>query len=143
MNDDGGPDRERHLRFMLYRAELTEPIVAAFYHVHRVLGHGHLESVYERAMEIELRRRGLPVERQVPVTVYYEGEEVGYFVADLVVSGSVIVELKAAARLTAAHEAQLINYLCCSNMEIGLLCNFGVEPQVSRFVGPEARRRSR
>lgn len=128
---------------MLHRPDLTEPIIAAFYHVHRVLGHGHLESVYERAMEIELRRRGLEVERQVAVTVHYEGQEVGHFVADLVVSGCEIVELEAAARLSAAHEAQLINYLCGSGMEIGLLCNFGVEPQVSRFVGPEARRRSR
>jgi GxxExxY protein len=126
---------------MLFRAELTEKIIAAFLRVHRQLKHGHLESVYERALAIALRDEGLGVQRQVPVQVFFKGEEVGHFHADILVEGCVMLELKAAASISASHEAQLINYLCASRIEIGLLLNFGVRPQIRRFVGPEARRR--
>ena len=126
---------------MLHRAELTYRIIGCFFRVHRALGHGHLESVYERAMEIALHEAGLRVERQVPVQTFFEGHEVGHFYADLIVEGCVLLELKAAVSITAAHEAQTINYLCSSKLEIGFILNFGVRPQFRRFVGPEARRR--
>lgn len=126
----------------LYRPELTEPIVGAFFRVHRILRHGHLESVYQRALIIELRNRGLKVQRQVPLTVWYEGVEVGFLVADPLVEDVVLLELEAAATLGGAHEAQVINVLCSMDEEIGLLLNFGVRPQVRRFPGPDARRRS-
>ena len=125
----------------LLHSEITERIIAAFYRVHKVLRHGHLETVYERALEIELNKRELFVQRQVPARVYYEGHDVSYFLGDMIVERCVLLELKAAARIAAAHEAQLVNYLCASGLEIGLLLNFGLKPEVSRFVGPAARRR--
>ena len=127
----------------LYHKEVTGRILACFFRVHRQLGHGHLESVYERAMEIALREAGLSVQRQVPVQVYFQGVEVGHFHADMLVEGCILLELKAAAAISGAHEAQTLNYLCASKLEIGFVLNFGVRPEFRRFAGPEARRRRR
>jgi GxxExxY protein len=113
---------------------LTEPIIAAFYDVHRELGHGFLESVYERAMAIALAKRGVPAERQCAVTVHYNGEVVGDFLADLVVDRRVLVELKACRMLEAKHEAQLINYLRASCIEVGLLLHFAPKPAFRRLI---------
>jgi GxxExxY protein len=128
---------------VLFRKEITGRILGCFFRVHRLLGHGHLESVYERAMEVALLDEGLNVRRQVPVQVFFEGAEVGHFYADLIVEDCVLLELKAAACISGAHEAQTLNYLCASKLEIGFVLNFGVKAEFHRFVGPEARRRRR
>lgn len=118
---------------MLHK-ELTAPIIAAFYEVHHKLGHGFLEAVYERAMCIALSNRGLAVERQVPVAVHYDDHVVGEFLADLRVENRVMVELKACRALDSVHEAQLINYLRASSIEVGLLLNFSTKPVFRRLV---------
>lgn len=113
---------------------LTRQIIGAFFRVYNRLGYGFLEKVYERALAIELREKGLRVVCQKPVKVFYEGRMVGDYFADLVVEDSVIVELKAAETLHPAHEAQLVNYLRATEIEVGLLLNFGTKPQFSRKV---------
>jgi GxxExxY protein len=116
---------------------LTEAIIGAAYQVHNTLGHGFLEKVYENALAVELRERGFALRAQCPVEVSYRGELVGRFVADLVVEGQVVVEVKAASALDGAHEAQLINYLKATGNRVGLLINFGPQVEVRRRVfGP-------
>ena len=118
---------------LLHKA-LTAQILEAFHTVYRALGFGFLEKVYENALGVELRQRGLKVEQQVPITVYYRGEAVGHYVADLLVEDKVLVEIKAVERLTEAHQAQLLNYLHGTPVEVGLLLNFGPRPQVVRRI---------
>src|SRR5262245_38227497 len=124
---------------MLKHGDVTERIVQAFYHVHNKLGHGFLEKVYENALGIELRRRGLDARQQFRIQVMYDGEPVGDYFADLFVQGCVIVELKAADALVDEHHAQLINYLKATEVEVGLLLNFGPKPDVKRKVFETAR----
>lgn len=114
--------------------EITDKIIHAFYRVYNTLGYGFLEKVYENAMVIELRKMGLKVVQQARIVVYYEGEEVGDHNADLLVEELVIVELKAARVLEDSHEAQLLNYLKATTIEVGLLLNFGPKPQFRRKV---------
>jgi len=109
---------------ILYK-ELTYAIIGAAMEVHRVLGPGFLEAVYEEALCIELSARNLPFARQKRLRVSYEGQVVGDYAADLVVDDKVIVELKAVKVLTNVHEAQLINYLKATDIRVGLLINFG------------------
>ena len=116
---------------MLHK-ELTASIIGAFYEVHHALGHGFLESVYERAMLIALSKRGHMIERQVPIAVHYGDHLVGEFLADLQVERSVVIELKACRALDPAHEAQLVNYLRASTIEVGLLFNFSPKPAFRR-----------
>lgn len=113
---------------------LTREIIGAFYAVYNSLGYGFLEKVYENALAIELRRRGLTVEQQKPICVYYQGEIVGEYFADLVVNDLVIVELKAGRTITETHEAQLLNYLKATPYEVGLLLNFGPTAEKKRKV---------
>jgi len=115
-------------------SEITEKIIKAFYKVYNALGYGFLEKVYENAMFMELESMGLSVEKQKQIQVYYEGKEVGQYFADLVVEGNVIVELKAAESLCEEHEFQLINYLKATEVEVGLLLNFGKKPELKRKV---------
>ena len=115
-------------------AEITEAIISSFYRVYNVLGYGFLEKVYENAMQIELRKRGLKVQQQARMNVYYEGESVGEYCADLLVNDVVIVELKAAECLCPEHHAQILNYLKASKIEIGLLMNFEPKPDLKRKV---------
>ncbi|RYY65907.1 MAG: GxxExxY protein [Chitinophagaceae bacterium] len=114
--------------------ELTDKIIKAFYKVYNKLGYGFLEKVYENAMAIELRKMGLKCIQQAPIRVYYEGEEVGFFRADLLVEDLVICELKAAEVFCTADEAQLTNYLRATPIEVGLLFNFGRKPEFRRRV---------
>ncbi len=114
--------------------EITEKIINAYYKVYNTLGYGFLEKVYENALAIALRKMGLNVEQQKNIKVYYESEEVGDYYADLFVEDLVIVELKAAKELCEEHEAQLINYLKATTIEVGLLFNFGKEPQFKRKI---------
>ena len=106
---------------------LTEEVIGAAMKVHRALGAGFLESVYKRAFALELARIGLSVELEKPIQVFYSGQVVGDFFADLVIDGFLIVELKAASALSKADEQQLVNYLTATRSEYGLLINFGAE----------------
>jgi GxxExxY protein len=113
---------------------LTEDIIGAFYAVYNKLGYGFLEKVYENAMIIELASRDIPVVQQAPLRVLYDGKVIGEYFADLLVDGKVIVEIKAARNLALENGAQLLNYLKATEMEVGLLLNFGPEPKVKRKV---------
>ena len=119
---------------MLLHKDLTDTIIKAYYNVYNALGYGFLEKVYENAMLIELRKMGLNVQKQVPINVFYEKQLVGEYFADLIVEKLVIVELKAAESLCEANEFQLINYLKATELEIGLLFNFGKTPQFKRKI---------
>ena len=116
----------------LEHSDITGKIIEAFYKVYNKLGFGFLEKVYENSLYEELRTMGLFVEKQKPIKVHYEGKLVGEYFADLVVDHCVIVELKAAEGLVEEHELQLINYLKATEIEVGLLLNFGVKPQFKR-----------
>jgi GxxExxY protein len=112
--------------------EITNKIIKAFYNVYNRLGYGFLEKVYENALLIELKKFNLDAKRQVPVKVFYDGSEVGNYFADLIVDDLVILELKAGDGFVEEHEAQLTNYLRATKIEIGLLLNFGIKPQIKR-----------
>lgn len=114
--------------------ELTQRIIGAFYEVYNELGQGFLESVYESAMAKALRDIGLKVECQPPTEVRFRGEVVGVFKADLLVNGLVAVELKTARSIDSSHEAQLLNFLRSTRIELGLLLNFGPAPTIRRMV---------
>ena len=114
-------------RMAIEESELTETIIGCAMRVHSALGPGFLESVYQRALEHELRKTGLRVECQLPLSVHYDGVIVGDFMADLIVEGKVMIELKANQALVLANEAQLVNYLTATGIEIGLLINFGAQ----------------
>ncbi|MEK7723998.1 MAG: GxxExxY protein [Acidobacteriota bacterium] len=105
--------------------ELTSLILEASFEVIRELGSGFLESVYEKAMMVALKQKGLKVVSQVPLQVKFRGVIVGEFYADLLVEDKVIVELKAISRILPEHKAQTINYLKATGIEVGLLINFG------------------
>ena len=114
--------------------ELTDKIIKAYYKVYNTLGYCFLEKFYENAMFIELRKMNLFVQKQKNISVFYEDEEVGDYFADLIVDEKVIVELKAAEGLCDEHECQLINYLKATDIEVGLLLNFGKKPELRRKV---------
>ena len=115
--------------------ELSYAVVGAAMEVHRALGPGFLESVYEAALAHELTLRGIPFEQQKRLLVQYKGQQVGDFVADLVVDGQIILELKAVSRLTAVHEAQAHNYLAATGLRLAIILNFGaVSLQQKRIV---------
>jgi GxxExxY protein len=105
--------------------ELTKQIIGCAMTVHRVLGTGFLESVYQKALTHELEKAGLKVECEKPIAVIYDGVLVGDFFADMLVADTILVENKAVQSLVAAHEVQLVNYLTATGIDIGLLLNFG------------------
>lgn len=111
---------------------LTETIIGAFYDVYNALGCGFLEKVYENALKLELKHRGLEVESQKPIKVFYQGSIVGEYFADLCVEGKVIIELKSAEKIRIEHEMQLFHYLKATQIEVGLLLNFGPKPEIRR-----------
>jgi len=115
-------------------SKTTERIIGATYSVYNELGHGFAERVYENALALEMAAAGLSVRRQEPIKVLYRGQVVGDYVADLVVENKVIVEVKAVAGLEGAHEAQLINYLKATGIEVGLLINFGPQIEIKRRI---------
>jgi GxxExxY protein len=127
----------------LRHAELTEKIIGIFYDVYNDLGHGFLESVYEQALAIALGEGGATVERQVPILVWFRAQQVGDFRADLLADGKVLIELKAARTIDRAHEKQLLNYLRATEIEVGLLLNFGVKPEFRRLVYENERKKIR
>jgi GxxExxY protein len=114
--------------------ELTRRIIGVFFDVYNELGFGFLESVYREAMAIALRDAGLVAKKEFGFEAFFRGQVVGGFKADLLVSGSVIVELKAVRTLDSSHEAQTLNYLRAGVLEVALLLNFGPRPQVRRLA---------
>jgi GxxExxY protein len=112
--------------------DLTKTIIGCAYKVHNQLGAGFLEKVYENALRIELERLGLTVMQQEPINVLYDGVIVGTYFADLWVDNRVVVEVKGVHNLVTAHEVQLVNYLVATNIDTGLLLNFGSSVQVKR-----------
>jgi GxxExxY protein len=114
--------------------DLTSKIIKAFFIVNDFLGYGFLEKVYENSIYIELKKMNLQVEKQKNIKVFYRGYEVGDYYADIIVNNLVIVELKAAESLCEQHEAQLINYLKATNIEVGLLLNFGKKAEFKRKI---------
>ena len=114
--------------------DLTSEIIKCFYEVYNKLGYGFLEKVYEKSLEIELKKNGFQVERQKPINVYYDKHLVGDYFADLLVENTIIVELKAAEAVCEEHENQLINYLKATDIEVGLLLNFGKKPEIKRKI---------
>ena len=127
----------------LKHAELTEKISGVFYDVYNELGHGFLESTYAEAMVVALEFCGLAVARELPVPVWFRGSKVGQYYADLVVGSTVLLELKAARSLDSAHEAQLLHYLRATEIEVGLLLNFGQRPQFRRLLFDNERKKIR
>ena len=104
---------------------VTETVIGCAYRVYNKMGFGFLESVYEKCLLIELLKAGMDAESQKPITVYYDDEIVGEFVADIIVNDTVILELKSVRRVVKAHEVQLVNYLVATGKPIGLILNFG------------------
>ena len=119
---------------MSKHVELTKEIIGDFYDVYNNLGYGFLEKVYENALALELRAKGLQVQQQRPIQVHYRRQVVGEYFADLVVNELVIVELKATTALVKQHDAQLLNYLKATPYEVRLLLNFGPQPKAKRKV---------
>jgi GxxExxY protein len=114
--------------------QLTERIIGCAFKVANILGCGFAEKVYENAMVHELKRAGISVEQQKEITVYYDGVVVGEYLADLMVEGKILVELKAIRSLDDVHIAQCLNYLAATGAAICLLLNFGKRVEVKRFM---------
>jgi GxxExxY protein len=124
-------------------AGITEKIIGVFYDVYNELGFGFLESVYAKSMAIALRESGLMVHHQVPITVWFREQAVGDFRADLLVENNVLVELKSVRTLEPVQDAQLLHYLKSTEIEVGLLLNFGLNPRFRRLVFDNARKKIR
>lgn len=124
----------------LIHGELTDRILKVYYEVYNEQGPGFLESVYQRCMVIALTECGLEARQQVPISVSFRGHMVGEFLADIVVNGFVLLELKAIRAIDAAHEAQVLNHLRAITLEVGLLLNFGAKPEFRRFAFENSRK---
>ena len=118
----------------LLHKELSDLIINAFYTVYNALGYGFLEKVYQNALFTELNNKALYCEKQKPIQVYYDQKIVGEYFADIIVEDSIILELKAAESLMDEHEVQLVNYLKATEIEVGLLLNFGKKPSFKRKI---------
>ena len=118
----------------MLHSELTGQIIKAFYKVYNTLGYGFLEKIYENALVIELKKMGFHLSQQYNIKVYYDGEIVGDYFADIIVEENVIIELKSSESLRKEHKLQLINYLKATEKEVGLLLNFGKTPEFKRAI---------
>ncbi|HKR11260.1 MAG TPA: GxxExxY protein [Pyrinomonadaceae bacterium] len=123
--------------------ELTYQIIGVFYDVYNELGHGFLESVYQRSLAFALESSGLEVRAEVKIAVWFRGHRVGQFEGDLLVNNLVLLELKVARCLDLSHQAQLLNYLRATDLEVGLLLNFGPKPEFKRLILDNASKTSR
>ncbi len=122
------------MKEQLLHGELTQEIIHSFYQVYNILGHGFLEKVYENALALELLEYGFAVERQRKLNVYYKNKFVGKYYADLIVEKKVIIEVKAKSFILDEHENQLLNYLKATDIEVGLLLNFGTSASFRRKI---------
>ena len=114
--------------------ELTKSIIGIYYNVYNELGFGFLEKVYHKALLIELKNNGYKIDSEKKVNVYYKNKIVGEYIPDIIINDSVIVELKCVEYLTDIHENQLLNYLKATDCEVGLILNFGKDPQFIRKI---------
>ena len=124
----------------LLHSQLTEKIIGAFFDVYNELGPGFLEAVYRNAMSVALKDIGLSVETEAPINVMFRGQVVGEYRTDILVDDSVVVELKTARAIDRIHQAQLMNYLRATKMEVGLLLNFGDQPEFKRLACTNVRK---
>jgi len=127
----------------LKHVDLTEKLIGIFFNIHNELGHGFLESVYEQAFSVALAENNIFFQRQIAVPVWFHGQRVGDFRADLMVDGKVLVELKTGRDIESAWEKQLLNYLRATEIEVGLLFNFGPNAQFKRYVFENAKKNPR
>ena len=127
----------------LKHKEVTGKIIGVFYQVYDELGHGFLESVYQKSLGIALREAGLNVCWPVAIPVWFRGNQVGHFEGDMLVERCVLLELKAVRALDGSHQAQLLNYLRATEIEVGLLLNFGVRPEFKRLLFDNPRKLAR
>ena len=118
----------------LLHKSITEKVLKAYYNVYNSLGYGFLERVYQNAMYFELKSQGYKVEAQKQIKVYFKKQLVGEYYADLLVEDKVIIELKATELIMNVHVAQIMNYLKATPIEVGLLLNFGEEPEFKRLI---------
>ncbi len=130
------------MALLKYR-DITEKIIRAFFDVYNDLGPGFLESVYRESMMIALRDAGLQMEREVHIPVWFRGQRVGDFRGDLLVNSVVLVELKTARTFEEAHQAQLLHYLKATDIEVGLLLNFGPRAQFKRLIFENSKKHLR
>ena len=121
-------------------ADVTEKVIGVFYSVYNELGYGFLESIYQEAMRLALPEAGLKVRTQVPIQVRFRGALIGAFRADLVVEDCVLLELKTVSAIAKEHQAQTLNYLRATRLEVALLMNFGPTPGVKRLVMDNERK---
>ncbi len=127
----------------LKHGELTSKVLRVFYDVYNELGYGFLESVYRESMRLALQDAGLKVGIEVPIPVHFKGHTVGNFKADMLIDDKVLLELKCARLLDRSHEAQLLHYLRATDIEVGLLLNFGTRPQFRRLLFDNERKKIR
>jgi GxxExxY protein len=133
---------EAQRKFEGKHSELTGKILGAFFQLHKELGFGFSEKVYESALEVLLTELGIIVERQRNICVYYHGKVVGEYKADMIVNGMVLLEIKSVEKLIDAHDAQLLNYLKATDLEVGLLLNFGRQAEFRRKIYDNPRKGS-
>ena len=125
----------------LLHSDLTEKILGVYYDVCNEIGHGFLESVYSNCMQIALHEAGLRAQCEVPIPVVFRKQDVGQFRGDILVEDLILLELKAVQTLDRSHEAQMLNYLRATKIEVGLLLNFGaIRPQLRRLVFENANK---
>jgi GxxExxY protein len=124
-------------------AELTERLIGIFFNLYNEIGHGFLESVYEQAFSVVLAENNIFFQRQIAIPVWFHGQKIGEFRADLLVDSKVLIELKAGRDIDLAWEKQLLNYLRATDIEVGLLFNFGPNAQFKRYVFENARKNPR
>ena len=136
-------DKRRSEEDEFIHQDLTEKVIGIFFDVYNELGYGFLECVYHKAMGIALREAGFSAVIEVPVPVYFRGHQVGDFSADILVNDKVLLELKAVRDFDSAHDAQLLNYLRATHIEVGLLLNFGPKPMIRRRAFSNDRKRQR
>jgi len=133
---------ENRKKFEGKHSDLTGKILGAFFQLHKEIGFGFSEKVYQAALAILLEELGMVVEQQKPIKVYFHKKVVGEYVADMVVNGVVLLELKSVEKLTDVHSAQLLNYLKSTEIEVGLLLNFGPEAEFRRKIYDNSRKGS-
>ena len=124
-------------------AELTERLIGIFFNLYNEIGHGFLESIYEQAFSVVLAENNIPFQRQIAIPVWFHGQKIGEFRADLLVDSKVLIELKTGRDIDRAWEKQLLNYLRATDIEVGLLFNFGPNAQFKRYAFENARKNPR
>ncbi len=131
------------VKFEGKHAEITDKVLRAFFDLHTELGYGFSEKVYENSLTILMQERGLKVDQQVPIHVYFHSKMVGEYIVDMLVNDVVVLELKAVSKLNEDHAAQLLNYLKATEYEVGLLLNFGQTAEFRRKVYDNDRKGTR